>query len=440
MSTTKQTRCPHCSSVFNITDEQLAARGGHVRCGGCLQVFRADQHLLAEGAVVAPPPPPPPNPASVPVVARTQSAQPSAAAPAAKRKTSDDESWAFNLLGDELTDDMAEIEAPAAVADTPPPPAAKAAASNSPDPGKKPMFDDEISDLLHEAWSEPSDKDHLKGIGEVDKIKANADESWAQALMSELEEEEKKEQSKNYSMELQPQKAKEPPRKPATAPAPTPPADHTAAKNSPAAKPAAKADNANSKDDDLLSFLNSNSAPVINQRHANLPVEIRTSHMVSINWSYWLTWSFLCTGALVLLLAQFVYFNFEQLALSERTRPQIMQMCTLIGCKAPEPPNIELIAINKLVVRAHPAIKEALRVNAIVYNKANFAQPLPALKLSLLDKRNKVIASRAFQPKEYLQGDAGNLRRIPPQTPIHIQMDIVKPKDDLAAYKMQPLY
>ena len=25
MSTTKQTRCPHCSSVFNITDEQLAA-------------------------------------------------------------------------------------------------------------------------------------------------------------------------------------------------------------------------------------------------------------------------------------------------------------------------------------------------------------------------------------------------------------------------------
>ena len=53
MSETKQTRCPFCSSVFNITDEQLAARGGHVRCGGCLQVFRADQHIVT-GETVTP--------------------------------------------------------------------------------------------------------------------------------------------------------------------------------------------------------------------------------------------------------------------------------------------------------------------------------------------------------------------------------------------------
>jgi predicted Zn finger-like uncharacterized protein len=57
MSETKQTRCPHCTSVFNITSEQLAARGGHVRCGSCLQVFRADQHLVeGETANITPPP------------------------------------------------------------------------------------------------------------------------------------------------------------------------------------------------------------------------------------------------------------------------------------------------------------------------------------------------------------------------------------------------
>jgi predicted Zn finger-like uncharacterized protein len=60
MSETKQTRCPHCTSVFNITSEQLAARGGHVRCGSCLQVFRADQHLV-EGEVAAITPPPIPD-------------------------------------------------------------------------------------------------------------------------------------------------------------------------------------------------------------------------------------------------------------------------------------------------------------------------------------------------------------------------------------------
>lgn len=66
MSETKQTRCPHCTSVFNITDEQLAARGGHVRCGSCLQVFRADQHLVAEGVSV--PVTPTATPATTPSV------------------------------------------------------------------------------------------------------------------------------------------------------------------------------------------------------------------------------------------------------------------------------------------------------------------------------------------------------------------------------------
>ena len=215
MSETKQTRCPFCSSVFNITTEQLAARGGHVRCGGCLQVFRADQHIVTGEAIVTTPTPTnTASPAgSTPVMARTQSASmdsPIADAPtktAKKRKNPDDESWAMNLLGDELEDELQsdnpDIKAPSARIVVEPP-------KSAPIVTKKPLFDDEISDMLHESWLEPASdkKDHLKSIGEVDKIKANADESWAQALMSELEEEEKKEQAKNHSMDLIPTKDK----------------------------------------------------------------------------------------------------------------------------------------------------------------------------------------------------------------------------------------
>lgn len=43
---TKQTQCPHCLSVFVITDEQLLQSRGKVRCGSCRQPFRAT--LLAE--------------------------------------------------------------------------------------------------------------------------------------------------------------------------------------------------------------------------------------------------------------------------------------------------------------------------------------------------------------------------------------------------------
>lgn len=45
------TRCPHCDTSFRVTHEQLAAADGAVRCGACLGVFSASEHLVAEVAV-----------------------------------------------------------------------------------------------------------------------------------------------------------------------------------------------------------------------------------------------------------------------------------------------------------------------------------------------------------------------------------------------------
>lgn len=446
MSITKQTRCPHCTSVFNITDDQLAARGGHVRCGSCLQVFRADQHLVEGNNTIANPVPnnhPAPTssstntpaPQSMPVMAKEQHAAPqpqSTATSTTKKKKKDDESWAMDLLGDlgaELEQDLANLGAQKPTVETPPEVVPPPQATK---PTKKPLFDDEISDLLQEAWVEPTDSTSLKGLSGVDKIKENADESWAQALMSELEEEEKKEKAKNYSMELAPQRPK----------------DTSRRKEVPVEKvdiaPASKSTNSGKpeQDDDLLSFLNNNaSASNTIKTPASLPLEIKSQPMISINWSYWLTWSFMCVLAVILLGVQYVYFNFNDLAFNDKTRPQLMQLCESIGCNVPEPPNASLIAIQKLVIRKHPQTKNALQINAIIFNKADFAQPLPALKLTFLNKKRDISAARAFQPKEYLQGDAAtNLRRIPPETPIHIQLDIVDPKVDMTSYKMKPLY
>ena len=441
MSATKQTRCPHCTSVFNITDEQLAARGGHVRCGSCLQVFRADQHLVeGENGQLTPQAskptesmatPPSTNSTSMPIVARSQhpTPPPQNQKATSKKRNKDDESWAMDLLGDLDADleDLNKFSAPPAKKREPTPPPINKPAT------KKPLFDDEISDLLQEAWVTPNEKNHLKGLDDVDKIKASADESWAQALMSELEEEEKKEKSKNYSMELQPQKNKDAARKREAL-------ENKVSNESPTAKP--ETNQKAEKEDDLLNFLNNNAAtPSTINKNAQLPLEIKTKPMISINWGYWLTWSLMCSFAALLLGVQYVYFHFNELALNEKTRPQIVQLCTTLGCRVPEPPNELLINIQKFVVRKPPDVPNALQVNAIVFNKAQFAQPLPALKLTFLDKKREVTAARVFQPKEYLQGDsAHNLRRIPPETPIHIQLDIVNPKVNMASYKLKPLF
>lgn len=42
------TRCPHCRTTFRVRDEHLKVANGAVRCGSCLQVFKAAQHFVSE--------------------------------------------------------------------------------------------------------------------------------------------------------------------------------------------------------------------------------------------------------------------------------------------------------------------------------------------------------------------------------------------------------
>jgi predicted Zn finger-like uncharacterized protein len=48
------TRCPHCNTVFRITEEQLSAADGRVRCGRCRRVFNAGESLTEALEPLAP--------------------------------------------------------------------------------------------------------------------------------------------------------------------------------------------------------------------------------------------------------------------------------------------------------------------------------------------------------------------------------------------------
>src|SRR5690625_511976 len=44
------TRCPQCGTSFRITAAQLQTARGAVRCGACLHIFRAQEHLVGSSA------------------------------------------------------------------------------------------------------------------------------------------------------------------------------------------------------------------------------------------------------------------------------------------------------------------------------------------------------------------------------------------------------
>lgn len=462
MTDAKQTKCPHCGSTFRISDAQLAAKGGSVRCGSCLQVFRADQHLVGAGA--------PPRPAAP---------APTAAKPK-KKGAGNDESWALALLDEKAgkaaapgaaTPENWEIPAGASeagssddfgfseddisafmVSD-------KAAAPAPSGQGKSLRFDDELSDFLDEAGDglAPADEAHTH------KLSESADESWAQSILSELEHEEKKQDSKKYGMEILDGKSKAPPKNAKLAAAmglgsrvAEEPVARKPAKPAPAGKlfpdEVAPADDFLGGDADVLSFLDnddlsSNSpAPLAPNpfsldrplAHVDAPVVLKPKRE-PINWGHLLSWVFLCLVAIAMFAAQYTYFNFETLAVKPSTRPWFEQACAKFGCRLPDIPDPSKLKIEELVVRKHPDVEGALVVDAILKNAARFPQPFPALQLRFTNNANEIVASRLLKPMEYLKGEARLLRRMPPDTPIRLSLDIVDPGSTAVNYSLAPV-
>ncbi len=454
MTEAKQTKCPHCGSTFRISEAQLSAKGGNVRCGSCLQVFRADLYLVGAQAVASP--------------------RPVSAKPSKPKAKPDDESWALELLGEEpaatATPDKAiqsEDHQRPQRASRPAEPDWQAgtnygdevdtpdfvAASPNGSRERSLRFDDELSDMLDDVGDGLTHED-------AEPINASADESWAQGILSELEQEEHKQ--KKYGMEVirddQPPKAPIKNAKLAAAMGQRVDEEALAAARASSHRPSAQAKPApaaliDEDDEDALGFLNQEpdldlpkdfaaGNPFALDRplaHVDAPLVLKPQRE-PIAWGRLLTWSFLCLVALAMFAAQYIYFNFDKLAADTRYRPYLEQGCAQLGCVVPEVPDINKLKIDSLVVRTHPKVEGALAVDAIIRNSASFAQPFPALHLRFTDKDDALIASRDLQASEYLQGDMARLRRIPPGTPVRISVELANPGSEAVNYSMEPRY
>lgn len=154
------------------------------------------------------------------------------------------------------------------------------------------------------------------------------------------------------------------------------------------------------------------------------------------NWGKRLLWGFLTLLAAGLLAFQYVWFHFDEMARQDQYRPIFQQICPLVGCEVPTRVDIARIKSSNLVVRSHPDFKGALIVDAIIYNRAPFAQPFPLLELRFADLNGQLIASRRFKPSEYLSGELAGRGEMPSQTPIHIALDILDPGPKAVNYSL----
>jgi len=153
-------------------------------------------------------------------------------------------------------------------------------------------------------------------------------------------------------------------------------------------------------------------------------------------WGLRLFWLLLVLLALAGLAGQYIAYHFDELARQDQYRPWFAQACPELGCTLPSKVDVEQIRSSNLVVRSHPDFSGALVVDAIIYNRANFSQPFPLLEMRFADLNGQLIASRRFKPSEYLSGELAGQSEMPPQTPIHISLDILDPGPKAVNYSL----
>ncbi len=138
----------------------------------------------------------------------------------------------------------------------------------------------------------------------------------------------------------------------------------------------------------------------------------------------------------LLLLVQVATFRFDTLSKNTTYRPLYETACNIMGCQLPNLIDTKKIRTTNLVVRSHPAQQNALVIDAILINNAQFQQPYPALRLEFSDINNKLIASRSLQPSEYLRGELAGATQMPANQPVQLSLSIVDPGDSAVNYQL----
>ncbi|MET1080646.1 MAG: DUF3426 domain-containing protein [Pseudomonas sp.] len=438
------TQCPQCRTSFRVSRAQLGAAHGAVRCGACLHVFNAAQQLQHELArAVAPavelaPLMPAPSPPVAP------------APPANAEKKASDTLWIhddLDLDSLDLDEELAKLEQ------------------------QEQQFSQEF--LALERNPKPLDNPLKTREPAHDKH----DEGWAEALLADETPAPLVPRSIPSLMPRTPEVAPTvsiPPRptplldvgepgetwhKPAsTAPAPAAaltlgaeadPAPfggaRTGARKRLEDAPEAAAEESEQRDEPPENEApppraarrerraRERPAPAIAARSeadlfdlAEEPLQLDWQPP-SKPWGRWIGWGLLNLLGIAALSGQYLWYHFDELARQDQYRPWFEQLCPSLGCSLPSKVDISLIKSSNLVVRSHPEFTGALVVDAILYNRAPFAQPFPLLEMRFADINSQLLASRRFKPSEYLAGELAGQLEMPPQTPIHISLDILDP-------------
>jgi predicted Zn finger-like uncharacterized protein len=409
------TVCPKCALTLVVTAADLRIAQGYVRCGRCSSVFNALPQLSDER-----PPPAAETVPSRPEPVHEADAEPEGglAAEAEEAPASSDEdaegedASAEEGAGEATADEAASAEGEAdqnradelAAADDD----AEDTAKHEVIPEGALEFNPDRTDLAAVFVAAPSDPQWLAATGTFKALSAANQERAARSDLDSV-----------YLASV--------PRESAAASGPeTPPVSEgeTPAPPEAAAGDGAAAAETAAREPHPLSV------PEADEEQAQAPPGRLLARVPPA------AWRAAVPLALLLLLAQIVNHNRDDLAASARFGRPLIALYGALGVRLVPHWDVRAYDVRQLGAEASPPGSGLITVRASIKNAAARAQPLPLLRVTLQDRFGNRIAARDVAPRAYLQSAAHLERLLSAGQRVDAQMGFVDPGANAVGFEI----
>jgi predicted Zn finger-like uncharacterized protein len=120
---------------------------------------------------------------------------------------------------------------------------------------------------------------------------------------------------------------------------------------------------------------------------------------------YGVAWGLGALIAAMALAGQLVYqYRTELATLAPQLQPLLAEGCRFLDCELRLPRRPDLLSIESSDLQSDARRESLIVLNAVIRNRAPFAQELPSLELTLTDADDRPLVRRVLRPADYAQG------------------------------------
>lgn len=152
-------------------------------------------------------------------------------------------------------------------------------------------------------------------------------------------------------------------------------------------------------------------------------------------------WAIASLLLLLLMCAQTAYlFRVDLAANLPGLRPALASYCKILKCTLPLPHHSGLISIESSELEADPEHKNQIVFDALLRNRAPYAQAYPDLELTLNDSLDQPLARRIFTPADYLPPAQSETAGLPANSELAIKLRMDTAELKPSGYRLVLLY